>query len=266
LERVALGIAYDGTAYHGWQRQKGVSTVQAELESALSNIANTAVTVYCAGRTDTGVHATQQVVHFDTASDRTRKAWIEGTNSKLPDDIAVVWMKSVSSDFDARHSAKARRYLYIISNEKYRSPIGSRLFARFYRPLQIQAMHEAAQVLLGEQDFTSFRSAQCQARTPFRHIHSITVKQQGSLVLVDITANAFLHHMVRNIIGVLEQVGSGSKPVAWVGDLLQKKNRSLAGKMAPACGLYLINVTYPGQYQLPDAPQLPHLIGLLPIN
>lgn len=266
MERVALGIAYDGTAYHGWQRQKRVKTVQAELESALSNIANGAVTVNCAGRTDTGVHATQQVVHFDAIVDRTSKAWIEGTNSQLPDDIAVVWMKSVSSDFDARRSAQARRYLYIISNEKRRSPIGPKLYARFFRPLQPQAMHEAAQALLGEQDFSSFRSAQCQALTPFRNIHSITVKQQGSLIFVDITANAFLHHMVRNIIGVLEQVGAGSKPMDWVEDLLQMKDRSRAGKMAPACGLYLINVKYPDQYQLPDVPELPHLMGLLSIN
>jgi tRNA pseudouridine38-40 synthase len=266
LDRVALGIAYDGTAYHGWQRQRGVSTVQAELEDALSKIANTRITVNCAGRTDTGVHATQQVVHFDVGVVRTSKAWIEGTNALLPDDIAVVWMQPVSSAFDARRSAIARRYLYIIYNKRRRSPIASNLYARYFRDLQPAVMHEAAQTLVGEQDFSSFRAAHCQARTPIRNIHSLTVKSQGSLVFVDITANAFLYHMVRNIIGVLLEVGCGNKPLEWVGQLLAMKDRSRAGKMAPACGLYLVSVGYPDQYQLPAGPQLPHLIGLLPIE
>jgi tRNA pseudouridine38-40 synthase len=266
LDRVTLGIAYDGTAYHGWQRQRGVSTVQAELEGALSKIANTRITVHSAGRTDTGVHATQQVVHFDVAVARTSKAWVEGTNALLPADIAVVWMRPVSRAFDARHSAIARRYLYIIYNKRHRSPIASNFYARYFRDLQPAVMHEAAQVLLGEQDFTSFRAAHCQARTPFRNIHRITVKSQGSLVFVDITANAFLYHMVRNIIGVLLEVGCGNKPLEWVGQLLAMKDRSRAGKMAPACGLYLVSVLYPDQYQLPVEAQLPHLIGLLPIE
>ena len=266
MDRVALGIAYDGTAYHGWQRQRGVSTVQAELEGALSKIANTRIKVSCAGRTDTGVHATQQVVHFDVGVVRNSKAWIEGTNALLPDDIAVVWMQPVSRAFDARHSAIARRYLYIIYNERQRSPIASNLYARYFRDLQPAVMQEAAQALLGEQDFTSFRSAHCQARTPFRNIHRITVKSQGSLIFVDITANAFLYHMVRNIIGVLLEVGCGDKPLEWVGQLLAMKDRSRAGKMAPACGLYLVSVLYPDQYYLPVEAQLPHLLGLLPIE
>lgn len=261
-ERVALGIAYNGANYHGWQYQgQGISTVQATVQDALSSIADHPVVLTCAGRTDTGVHATRQVVHFDAKVSRPDKAWIQGTNSRLPDDISVDWCSRVSDDFSARFSATARRYHYLIHNSRIRSGLMAGLMARDHRHLDAERMHEAAQALLGEQDFTSYRAASCQARTPMRCLHHLRVRRSADLVILDIQGNAFLHHMVRNIAGVLADIGAGEKPVTWAGELLAARDRGLGSATASPSGLYLTDVIYPTVWALPDGPGLPHLLS-----
>lgn len=243
--RVALGISYNGSTYHGWQFQGGsIPTVQDRVETALSQIANEPIRVTCAGRTDSGVHATSQVAHFDTTAVRPAKAWIMGSNAILPGSISIISATDVPSDFDARFSARARRYLYIIHNTRTRSALMPDLVTREHRPLDAERMHDAAQSLLGENDFTSFRAANCQSRTPMRNVHRVVVTRQEDLVLIDITANAFLYHMVRNIAGVLMDIGSGARPVAWVTELLGYRDRSRGSKTAAPNGLYLVNVDY----------------------
>ncbi len=244
--RIALGIEYDGSRFAGWQMQKhGTRTVQGCLEDALSTVAAEPVQVICAGRTDTGVHATGQVVHFDCAAERPDKAWIMGVNANLPDDISSFWVKRVADDFSARFSATARQYRYIILNRNARSAVLDRKVTWKHGHLDADAMHQAAQVLIGEQDFSSFRSAACQAEHARRNVHWIKVHRAGDLVYVDIQANAFLHHMVRNIVGSLMMVGRGEQPVEWIEELMQVQDRNLAGPTAPADGLYLVKVTYP---------------------
>lgn len=252
LHKVALGIEYDGSRYHGWQRQREVASVQESLERALSRVANHPVEVFCAGRTDAGVHATGQVVHFETPSVRSDAAWTLGVNANLPADISVRWSTSVSPDFHARFSATARRYRYIIYNQRLRPAILGSGMTHYYHPLQAELMHLAAQSLLGEQDFTSFRAMQCQSRSPWRNIRQIRVWRQAHFVVVDIKANAFLHHMVRNIVGSLLEVGSGSRPVNWIADLLAARDRTLAAATASAEGLYLVAVDYPTEFLLPN--------------
>ncbi|TCP94796.1 tRNA pseudouridine38-40 synthase [Cricetibacter osteomyelitidis] len=249
--KIALGIEYDGKNYFGWQRQEKVESVQQALETALSFVANEPISVFCAGRTDSGVHATGQVVHFETNTVRSEKAWSFGTNANLPDDIAVSWAKTVSEDFHARFSAIARRYRYVIYNNKLRSAILPFGVTHHHFPLNHQLMHQAGQVLLGENDFSSFRAAQCQSNTPWRNVHHLNVTRQGSYVIVDIQANAFVHHMVRNIVGSLLEVGAGNKPVDWIAEILAKKDRTLAAPTAKAEGLYLVNVIYPDHFDLP---------------
>ena len=260
--RIALGVEYDGSRYCGWQMQShGTRTVQHEIEKALSIVADHAVRVVCAGRTDTGVHATGQVVHFDTHAERKSKAWIMGVNSHLPDDVCVHWARPVTEDFSARFSATMRRYRYVIQQRAARPALYCHRVAWVHNDLNTGAMHEAAQALLGENDFSSFRSSACQSEHAMRFMQSIDVTAEGAFVYIDIQANAFLHHMVRNIVGSLLKVGTGERPLAWMGELLALKDRTRAGPTAPAQGLYLVAVQYPDEYDLPASGIVPRFGG-----
>lgn len=252
--RIALGIEYDGTRYYGWQRQREVISVQEKLEKALSAIADHPVEVQCAGRTDAGVHGTGQVVHFDTTAERKMLAWTMGVNAKLPSDIAVRWAKEVPDEFHARFSATARRYRYVIYNHAYRPGILSSGVSHYHQELDAQLMHVAGQYLLGENDFTSFRAVHCQSRSPWRNIIHLNVSRHQRYIVVDIKANAFVHHMVRNIVGSLIEVGRGEQPPEWIAWLLAAKDRKLAAATAKAEGLYLVDVDYPQHFELPSAP------------
>lgn len=259
--RIALVVEYDGSQYHGWQAQTGLHTVQQALEQALSKVADCTISVVCAGRTDTGVHATNQVVHFDCEKERTIRAWIHGANSFLPKDISVKWGKEMSDEFHARYSATARTYRYAIYNGAIRPALLRSNVTWQYRQLDYRLMHQGAQSLIGEQDFTSFRSVECQSKTPMRNIHQIQVTRVGDLVIIDITANAFLHHMVRNIAGVLIAVGSGRHPVSWVDEVLKAKDRRLGAETAPSYGLYLTQVTYPQHFAVVQNNSSPLFLG-----
>jgi tRNA pseudouridine38-40 synthase len=261
--RYALGIQYRGTYYCGWQRQEhrsesvvldteAVLSVQTWLEAALSQVADESIMTICAGRTDAGVHAKEQVIHFETTAARPLKAWVFGVNAHLPNDVSVLWAKQVDASFHARFTATARTYRYVINNSFYRPALGRELMTWERRPLDPALMHEAAQSLLGENDFSSFRGSSCQSKTPFRNVHHVHVCGAGRIVAIEIKANAFLHHMVRNIAGVLMKVGSGEKPVTWVRDVLLAKNRAAAGVTAHPNGLYLMKVDYPEVFGLPQ--------------
>ena len=253
LRRVALGIEYDGSQYHGWQiqRRPPVPTVQAELEQALSQIANHPVTVTCAGRTDTGVHGTGQVVHFDSDVIRPNKAWVRGTNTKMDHAVRVVWAKVVSDDFHARFSATARHYRYFIYNSPVQPAVMHKGLSWHGFDLDVDRMHRAAQYLVGEQDCTSFQALACQSKSPVRTIHHANVTRSGNIIMLDIKANAFLLHMVRNIVGSLIAIGDSRQPPEWIAQLLAARNRSLAAATAPPNGLYLVDVDYPAEYSLP---------------
>lgn len=253
--RYALGIEYDGSGFYGWQTQREEPTVQATLEQALSKVADHPVSVVCAGRTDTGVHAWCQVVHFDSDAHRDARSWLLGVNSNLPDPVAAIWLRPVSDDFHARFSALARSYQYVIVNRWLRPAIDRQKVCWQRHPLDVQAMHEAAQLLLGEQDFSSFRSAGCKANHPVRHIHHIEVVREEQRVILSVTANGFLYHMVRNIAGTLMAVGKGEQPVAWVGSLLAARDRRLAGMTASPNGLYFAGVRYPPAFDIPQSPE-----------
>ncbi|OIN13161.1 tRNA pseudouridine(38-40) synthase TruA [Oceanisphaera psychrotolerans] len=249
--RIALGIEYDGSGYYGWQRQREVPSIQAEVEKALSKIADHPVDVQCAGRTDAGVHGTGQVVHFDTHADRPPGAWTLGMNANLPPGIAVRWVKTMNDDFHARFSATARRYRYIIFNHNMRPAIHGSGVSHYVGEIDAQKMHEAGQCLLGERDFSAFRAVQCQSRSPNRNIMHLNVQRYGHYVVLDIKANAFLHHMVRNITGTLLMVGMGQADAGWVKEILEGRDRNLAGPTAKAGGLYLVEVDYPAELGLP---------------
>jgi tRNA pseudouridine38-40 synthase len=261
--RIALMLEYDGSHYHGWQSQAGLRTVQQAIETALSKVADDDISVICAGRTDTGVHATNQVIHFDTTKERTIRSWVHGANSNLPKDVCVKWGREMSDDFHARFSALARSYRYIIYNAPIRPGLLRSNVTWQYRQLDHRLMHDASQFLLGEQDFTSFRSVECQSKTPMRNVHSLSVERKGEFVIIDITANAFLHHMVRNIAGVLIAVGSGRKPVPWVGDVLAAKDRRMGAETAPPYGLYLTEVSYPKSHGIIRGSNGPLFLGAL---
>jgi len=262
-QRAALCIEYNGSSFNGWQSQKSqdVATVQETLESALAKVANHPVKLTCAGRTDTGVHGIGQVVHFDFDNPRSEEAWVRGGNSHLPDTVSVRWARQVSQDFHARFSASARRYRYIIYNNAVRPALLSKLVTPHYIPLNEKAMHEAGQQLLGENDFTSFRGATCQSSTPMRNVQALSIKRQDDFVIMDIQANAFLLHMVRNIAGTLMEIGEGGKPVSWAGEVLAMKDRTQAGATAPPDGLYLAGVVYPDEFDLPESPEGPVILG-----
>jgi len=254
--KIALIVQYDGSNYHGWQYQnEHTPTVQGDLEKALSKIAaGQTIKVSCAGRTDTGVHASAQVVHFECDLQRENKAWTEGVNTLLPKDIAVQWAGKVPDDFHARFSALSRRYRYFIVNTENRPALNHSQLTWFKFRLDEQQMHTAAQQLLGENDFQGFRGAGCQSKTSFRNISEISVQRNGNVIQIDIEANAFLLHMVRNIVGVLLEVGQGFKPSLWAKEVLDSKDRTLAGITAPPNGLHLIKVTYPEHYAIPFSP------------
>ncbi len=252
--RIALALEYDGSEYHGWQAQTGLRTIQHVVESSLSRVANEPISVICAGRTDTGVHALAQIVHFDTKITRSTRAWVHGTNAYLPKEICVKWAREMPESFHARYSALSRRYRYVICNTSVRPGLLRRNVTWQFRALNHEAMHQAAQYLIGEHDFTSFRSVECQSNSPMRNIFSIEVTRQGERVMMDITANAFLHHMVRNIAGVLMVVGSGKANVEWVQEVLLAKDRRKGAETAPAYGLYLVAVDYPPAYEVYNAP------------
>jgi tRNA pseudouridine38-40 synthase len=255
--RIALGIEYDGTAYNGWQRQRTGDGVQARVESALTEVANEKIDVCCAGRTDTGVHASGQVVHFDTNSERSDRSWILGANTNLPDDVAVTWAHPVEDEFHARFSATARSYRYVIRNCLVRSALDRHRAWWVYQSLDADRMHVAAQDLLGRHDFSAFRAAGCQASTAIREITSIAVARDGEKVVLDVTANAFLQHMVRNITGTLVAIGIGDESVASLSTVLASKDRKKGGVAAPPHGLTLIDVAYPDDFELPKKVNMP---------
>ncbi|MDB2409747.1 tRNA pseudouridine(38-40) synthase TruA [Pseudomonadales bacterium] len=254
VRRIAIGVEYNGAAFHGWQRQTKppVATIQMALEEALSTVADQAITLICAGRTDAGVHATGQVAHFEVSNPRELKAWTMGVNSLLPAAIRVVWAKEVDAEFHARFSAQARRYQYWIHNSAVRPGIFSGLMTHYSQPLDEALMDRAAQSLVGEQDFTAFRAVACESKTTMRNVHAVSVKRFGERICIEIEANAFLLHMVRNITGTLMAVGVGKQPVTWVESLLAAKDRSMAAATAKPDGLYLVAVTYPAKYDLPE--------------
>ncbi|GAB5381614.1 MAG: tRNA pseudouridine(38-40) synthase TruA [Aliiglaciecola sp.] len=260
LTRVALGIEYDGSGYYGWQRQSHAASVQSHLESALSKVANCPIQVQCAGRTDAGVHSTGQVVHFDSPVTRPERGWTLGVNANLPDDIAVKWVKNMSSDFHARFSATARRYRYIIFNNPFRPAIMNKGVTHVYAQLDHEKMHEAAQCLVGEHDFSAFRASLCQSKSPIRRLKHIDVTRKGEYIMIDVQANAFVHHMVRNIAGSLIVIGSGEQPVTWMQDMLELKDRTKAGATAKPNGLYLVKVIYPEHFGVPEIPLGPVFI------
>lgn len=259
--RIALAVEYDGSRYHGWQAQSGLHTIQEVLEKALSQVADRKIAVVCAGRTDTGVHATNQIVHFDCDNLRSIRAWVQGTNAYLPKDICVRWGREMPESFHARYSALFRRYRYIIYNSSIRPALLRSNITWQYRQLDHNLMHQAGQYLLGENDFTSFRSIECQSNSPKRHVTQLNVLRQDNMVLIDITANAFLHHMVRNIAGVLMVVGSGKKDPAWVKEVLAAQDRKLGAETAPPYGLYLVKVTYPAEFNIPQESLGPLILG-----
>lgn len=252
MTRLALGISYRGTHYYGWQKQRhSDNTVQYHVEQALSYVANHSVEVVCAGRTDSGVHGVGQVVHFSTTAQRSLHGWMMGGNSHLPRDIRVNWAKIVAEDFHARFSAIYRRYQYVIADNSLGDAVFDGLVTCSRYALDEKSMHEAAQYLLGEQDFSSFQAAQCQSQTSFRHVDFIHVYRSGGFIIIDIQANAFLYHMVRNIVGALMLVGSGKKPITWLSKVLLAKDRTQSAATAKAHGLYLIEVGYAKEHQIP---------------
>jgi len=245
MPRVALGISYNGSPWLGWQTQPNGQTVQDQLEGALAQFVGGRVSTVCAGRTDTGVHALNQVVHLDTPVERSSMAWVRGLNSLLPASIAVQWATAVSETFHARFSAQSRSYRYLILNAPVRQPLWDGRAGWCFRPLNEQTMLEGAQCLIGEHDFSSFRSSQCQAASPVRIVHELDVQRAGQFVVVSLKANAFLHHMVRNIVGELILVGQGKTTVAHVKDILDGRDRTRAAPTFSAAGLYLTDVKYP---------------------
>ncbi|MCG7868002.1 MAG: tRNA pseudouridine(38-40) synthase TruA, partial [Candidatus Thiodiazotropha taylori] len=244
------GVEYDGTAFHGWQFQGDVRSVQESLQIALSQVADHEVTVHCAGRTDTGVHATGQIVHFDTPSVRTDRSWVLGTNVNLPADVSICWAKLMPEDFHARFSAIGRHYRYLILNRTYRSALWRDRAVWIHKPLDEEAMHRAAQKLVGTHDFSSYRALGCQAKHPVRTVHSLSVSRQGEMLSIEIHANAFLHHMVRNIAGVLIAIGKGEQSESWADEILALRDRTLGGVTAPPQGLCLTQVDYPKEFAL----------------
>ncbi len=252
--RVAAIVEYDGTDYAGWQSQVHSSSIQDAVQEALSFVAGHAVTAICAGRTDRGVHALGQVIHFDTHAERTPRAWVLGANTRLSPSIALQWANEVDQGFHARHRASARVYRYIILNRSERSALHRARVAWMHRPLDAARMHEAAQTLVGEHDFSAFRSMECQSKTPVRRVLAIDVQRSGDYVHVDFTANAYLHHMVRNVVGTLIEAQSDADPAARVASILAGRDRRHAGFTAPPSGLYLWRVIYPSRFGIPSAP------------
>jgi tRNA pseudouridine38-40 synthase len=252
--RVAAIVEYDGTDYAGWQSQVHAASIQDAVQAALSFVAGEPITAICAGRTDGGVHAVGQVIHFDTGAIRTPRAWVLGTNTRLAPSIALQWAGEVTAGFHARHRAIRRIYRYCILNRSARSALQRRRSAWIHRPLDAAAMHAAAQALVGEHDFSAFRSVECQSKTPIRRVERIEVRRRGDYVWLEIAANAYLHHMVRNIVGTLIGAQREADPAAAMAQVLAGGNRRFAGATAPAAGLYLWRVEYPPAFGIPAPP------------
>ena len=253
MRRIAIGVEYDGSAYSGWQVQRHAPSVQAELERSLSRVADHEVRLVAAGRTDAGVHALAQVAHFDTTSDRPEQAWVLGGSAECAPDVSVLWARPVQDDFHARFSALSRSYLYRIVNRRVRPALERSRACWVRRPLDADAMNAAAQSLAGEHDFSAFRAAECQSPTPVRRVLAVRVRRDADRVEIAITANAFLHHMVRNVAGTLISVGVGDRAGGWVAEVLASRDRSRAGATAPPHGLYFAGVEYEARWGLPAA-------------
>ncbi len=251
--RIALGIEYAGSDFSGWQIQHHARTVQACVEAALSKVANHPVKVFCAGRTDAGVHALGQVVHADVTAQRSMHSWVLGCNANLPQEISILWAQAVDDNFHARFSAQARHYRYVILNRQARPAILSKRVTYQPKPLDVDKMQAGGNYLLGTHDFSSYRTVACQAKTPIRTVSCLTLSSIGEHLIIEISANAFLHHMVRNIVGVLIAIGSGEKQPEWADTVLKARNRTIGGVTAPADGLYLCAVDYPAPYFFPQA-------------
>jgi len=249
--RIALGVEYDGRGFCGWQSQADEASVQDTLEEGIAPIAGGSVRLHAAGRTDSGVHALQQVVHFDTEAERPLSAWVRGVNRHLPDSVAVLWARPVADDFHARFSATGRHYRYVLLNRAVRPALSAGRVGWFARPLDLAAMREAARLLIGKHDFSAFRAAECQARTPVRTLHRLAVCRSDDRFIFELHADAFLHHMVRNIIGVLVAVGAGKRPADWAEEVLASRDRKLAAPTFAADGLYLAGVDYDVAWGLP---------------
>lgn len=256
-QRWAFGVEYDGADFLGWQRQKDGRSIQAELEAALGYVAGHPVELQCAGRTDAGVHATAQVIHLDTTACREERNWLLGGNARLPAAISLQWARAMPPGFHARFSAQGRRYRYLIANQPMRPAIQSSGLAWWRYPLNAQRMHAAAQRFVGTHDFSSLRAAACQAKSAIKTVHSISVTRHGRYVILEVHANAFLHHMVRNIAGVLLPIGQGRRDAGWVREVLDARDRRASGITAPAGGLYLVGVDYDPDFELPDSPSGP---------
>ena len=259
MKRIVLGVEYDGAGWQGWQTQPHGLTIQDQLEAALEKFAKLTLNTHCAGRTDAGVHALEQVVHFDTDLERPAYSWVNGVNAFLPDSIAVRWAKEIHiadysalDNFHARFSAFSRTYHYVIHNSPVRSPIWSARAGWVFRPLDVLSMQAAANQLLGEHDFTVFRAAGCQAKSPIKHMYDVQIRQQGELIICSFRANAFLHHMVRNMVGALIFVGVGRREVAWIAELMASRDRSLAAPTFAPDGLYLAKIGYDKKWDLPQ--------------
>jgi tRNA pseudouridine38-40 synthase len=254
--RIALGVEYDGSLFCGWQSQAEGKTLQDTLQYALSQIAGEQISVVAAGRTDTGVHALEQVAHFDTAVERPLTAWVRGVNAMLPDSIAVLWAHPVPDEFHARFSAHGRSYRYLLINRATRSAIHARKVGWFHAPLDVAAMQAAAQHLLGEHDFSAFRAAECQAKSPVKNLNQLDISRQGERLVFDVSADAFLHHMVRNIVGCMVYVGKGKYPPDWLAEVLASRERSRAAPTFAPDGLYLRRIQYEAKWGLPQSMQL----------
>lgn len=266
MTRIALGLSYDGAPWQGWQTQPGGCTVQDKLEAALESFLVRKVDTICAGRTDTGVHALEQVVHLDTPVERRMESWVRGLNALLPASIRVQWACRVGDGFHARFSAQARSYIYLLRSNRVASPILHGKVGWTHYPLELEPMRAAAHLLLGQHDFSAFRSSECQAASPIRTLERLEIFKQGDFFLFTFRANAFLHHMVRNLMGALVEVGRGKYPAEWVSDLLvQGDRRKSAATFSPA-GLYLARADYPAEFELPSVPEAQSLLSHLGID
>ncbi len=255
--RYALALEYDGSDFLGWQKHHTGATVQAAVEKALSFVANEPVQVVCSGRTDARVSAGCQIVHFDSNVPRTERAWLLGANTQLPDSVRGLWIKQVPDEFHARYGARARRYRYSLLIRPIKPAINRQFLSWTHHALNAERMHEAAQMILGEQDFSAFRTVHCQAKHPVRHLQQLDVRQDGERMYFDVQANAFLHHMVRNLVGSLVLIGKHEQPVTWMKTLLDGKDRAVAGPTASAEGLMFLGALYPREWALPESVSLP---------
>jgi tRNA pseudouridine38-40 synthase len=251
--RIALGLEYDGSGFCGWQSQPSRCGIQDALEHALAGIAGEPVRVHAAGRTDTGVHALAQVVHFETAAVRPESAWVRGCNALLPDGVSILWARQVPDDFHARFSAQGRRYRYLLLNHPVRPGLFAGKMGWFHAPLDLELMRRGASYLLGEHDFSAFRASSCQAKSPVRHLRILTLERQGDTLIFDLAANGFLHHMVRNIVGCLVYVGKGKYPPEWIAELLHYADRTRAAPTFSPAGLYFSGAEYDPIWNLPGA-------------